>query len=53
MHHVVATPVMLAELMDLGMAIVAPGDAIIRFRCLNLFVFYPSEFESLFLESGL
>jgi hypothetical protein len=44
---------MLTELMNLGMAIMAAGDTVIRAGFLYLFVLQPAEFQALFFEAGL
>jgi hypothetical protein len=44
---------MRAELMDLGVAIVATGNAVVGTRSLDLLIFQPAIFEPLRLESGL
>ncbi len=44
---------MLAQFMDLGMAVVAAGYTIIGTRCLDLLILQPSVFQPLVLESGL
>lgn len=53
MNHRVIPPVMLAEFMDLCMAVVTACNAVISTGGLNLFVFYFSEFEAFLLISGL
>jgi hypothetical protein len=53
MHHRIATTVMLAELMDLSMAVVAACDAVVGARGFNLLIFKPAVFQALLLESGL
>ena len=53
MHDGIIAAVMLTELMNLGMAIVAAGDTVIRAGCLYLFVLQPAEFQTLFFHTGL
>ena len=53
MHDGIITAEMLAEFMNLGMAIMAAGDAIIRSGFLDLFVLQPAESQSLFFHTGL
>lgn len=53
MHHRVSAAVMLAELMDLGVAVVATGNAIGSAGFFNLLIFEPAVFKALFLESGV
>ena len=53
MHNGVPPSIVLAQFMNLGMTIVAAGDAVIRSRCLDLLIFQLSIFEALLLESGL
>ena len=53
MDNAIPRTVMFAELMDLGMAVVACGDAVIRTGGLDLVVFDFPVFEALFLEPGL
>jgi hypothetical protein len=45
--------VMLTELMNLGVTIMAAGDTVIRAGFLNLFVLQPAEFQTLFFHTGL
>ena len=52
-NHAVIGTVVLAQFMDLGMAVVAGGDTIIRLGCLNLVVLDLPVLEPLFLEPGL
>ena len=52
-HHAVIGAIMLAQLMNLGMAVVAGCNAVIRPGGLNLVVLDLSVLEALFLESGL
>jgi hypothetical protein len=52
-HHRVSAAVVLAKFVDLGMAVMATGNAIIRSRGLDLLILQASEFETLFLEPGL
>jgi hypothetical protein len=44
---------MLAELMNLSVAIMTAGDTIIRAGSLNLFILQLAEFQALLLETGL
>ena len=44
MNHTIAAAVMLAELMNLGMAVMTTSDAIIGTGGLNLFIFQPTKF---------
>lgn len=53
MHHWVIAPVMLAEFVDLGMAVVTACYAIVSPCSLDLSVFYLAVFKTLFFESGL
>ena len=53
MHHAVIGAIMLAQFMDLGVAIVAGGNTIIRPGGLNLIVLELSVLQALFFESGL
>ena len=53
MHDGVITAVMLAELMNLGMAIMAAGDTVIRTGFLDLLVFQPAECQTLLFHTGL
>jgi hypothetical protein len=47
------TAVMLAQFVNLGMAVMAAGNAVVRSGRLNLLIFQPSVFEALILESRL
>ena len=53
MHDAVIAFVVFAEFVNLCMAVVASGDAVIRTGCLDLIVFESAEFQAVFLESGL
>ena len=53
MHDGIIAAVMLTELMNLGMAIMAAGDTVIRAGRLYLFVLQPAELETLFFHAGL
>ena len=53
MHDTVLGTVMFAELMDLGMAVVACGNTVFRSGGLNLVVFDFAVFEAFFLVPGL
>jgi tellurite resistance protein TehA-like permease len=45
--------VMLTELMNLGVAIMAAGDTVIRAGFFYLFVLQPAKFQALFFHAGL
>jgi hypothetical protein len=45
--------IMLTEFMNLGVAVMAAGDTVIRAGFLYLFVLQPAEFQTIFLETGL
>ena len=53
MHDAVPGAVMLAQFMDLGMAVVASGDAVIRTGRLNLLIFQPTILQARLLMAGL
>jgi len=53
MHHVIPAAIMLAEFMNLCMAVVAAGNTVIRPGSLDLTVFQSAEFQAGFLISGL
>ena len=53
MHDGIIAAVMLTELMNLGMAIMAAGDTVIRAGFLYLFVLQPAECQTLFFHAGL
>ena len=53
MNDGIMAAVMLTEFMNLGMAIVAAGDTVIRTGSLYLFVLQPAEFQTLFFHAGL
>ena len=53
MNDGIMAAVMLTELMNLGVAIVAAGDAVIRTGFLYLFVLQPAEFQTLLFQAGL
>ena len=53
MDHSIAAAVVLTEFMYLGMTVVAPGNAIVGFGCLNLIVFQAPKFQAIFFKSGL
>jgi len=53
MHDGIIAAVMLTELMNLSMAIMAAGDTVIRAGGLYLFVLQPAEFQTLFFHAGL
>ena len=44
---------MFAELMNLGMTVMAAGNTVIRTRCLDLVIFQLAVSQALFLEPGL
>jgi hypothetical protein len=52
-HHGVSASIMLAQFMDLGVAVVTPGNTVVGAGVLDLLVFKPSVFKALFLETGL
>jgi len=52
-NHGIIAAVMLAELMNLGMAIMAAGDTVIRTGRLYLVVLELAEFQTLFFHAGL
>ena len=53
MHDGIIAAVMLTELMNLGMAIMAAGNTVIRAGRLYLLVLQPAELETLFFHAGL
>ena len=53
MNHRVVCAVMLAELMNLGVAVMTAGDTIIRAGFLNLIILLLAELQTLLLETGL
>jgi len=53
MHDGIIAAVMLTELMNLGMAIMAAGNTVIRAGRLYLFILQPAEFQTLFFLAGL
>ncbi len=53
MDHAVVAAIMVAEFMDLGMAVVAAGDAVVCTGGLDLIVFNLSISQTFILESGL
>jgi len=53
MHDGIIAAVMLTELMNLSMAIMAAGDTVIRTGFLYLFVLQPAEFQTLIFHAGL
>ena len=53
MHDGIITAVMLTELMNLGMTVVAAGDTVIRTGLLDLLILQPAEFQPLFFHAGL
>ena len=52
-HHRVSATVMLAQFVDLGMAVVAGGNTIVCTGGLDLLVFEAAVFQTLLLEAGL
>lgn len=53
MHHRVSAAVVLAQFVDLGMAVVAGGNAVVRAGGLDLLVFEAAVLQALLLEAGL
>ena len=53
MHDGIIAAVMLTELMNLGMAIMAAGNTVGRAGFLYLFILQPAEFQTLFFHAGL
>ena len=53
MNDGIIAAVMLTELMNLGMAVMAAGDTVIRAGFLYLFVLEAAEFQTLFFHAGL
>ena len=53
MNDGIIAAVMLTELMNLGMAVMAAGDTVIRAGPLYLFILQPAEFQTLFFHAGL
>jgi hypothetical protein len=53
MHNGIIAAVMLTELMNLSMAVMAAGDTVIRTGFLYLFVLQPAEFQTLIFHAGL
>ena len=53
MHDGIVAAVMLTELMNLGMAIMAAGNTVIRAGRLYLLVLQPAELQPLFFHAGL
>ena len=53
MNDGIIAAVMLTELMNLGMAVMAAGDTVIRAGFLYLFVLEPAEFQTLLFHAGL
>ena len=53
MNDGIMAAVMLAELMNLGMAVMAAGDTVSRSGSFYLFIFQPAEFQPLLFHSGL
>jgi hypothetical protein len=53
MHNGIIAAVMLTELMNLGMAIMAAGNTVIRAGFLYLLILQPAEFQTLLFLAGL
>ena len=53
MHDGIITAVMLTELMNLGMTVVAAGDTVIRAGLLDLLILQPTELQTLLFHAGL
>ena len=53
MYYGISPAIMLTEFVNLGVTVMAAGDAVVGSRGLNLPVFQPSILKTLFLESGL
>ena len=53
MHDGIIAAVMLTELMNLGMAIMAAGNTVSRAGFLYLFILQPAEFQTLLFLAGL
>ena len=53
MNDGIIAAVMLTEFMNLGMAVMAAGDTVIRAGFLDLLVLEPAEFQTLFFHAGL
>jgi hypothetical protein len=53
MHHVIPAAIMLAEFMNLCMAVVAAGNTVVRPGSLDLTVLQATEFQTGFFISGL
>ena len=53
MHHTVLRAIVFAQFVNLGVAVVAAGDAVVGAGGLDLLVFKPAVFQTLLLESGL
>jgi len=53
MNHGIIPPIVLAELMDLSMAVMAPGNAVVRACGFDLFIFDFAVLQAFFLEPGL
>ena len=52
-HHRVVAPIVFAQFMDLGMAVVAPGNAVVCTGGLDLIIFYSAVLQAFLLETGL
>ena len=53
MYDGIIAAVMLTELMNLGMAVMAAGDTVVRAGGLYLLILQPAEFQTLFFHAGL
>jgi hypothetical protein len=53
MNHAIVAAIMVAEFMDLGMAVVAAGDAVVCAGGLNLLIFDFPVRQAFFFKSGL
>ena len=53
MNDGIIAAVMLTELMNLGMAVMAAGDTVIRAGSFYLFILQPAEFQTMFFHAGL
>ncbi len=53
MYHRIISAVMLAQFMDLGMAVMTGGDAVVGPGSLDLLVFEAAVFQALFFKTGL
>jgi len=53
MYDRISSAIMLAQFMDLSMAVMAGGDTVVGAGGFNLLVFNAAEFQTLFLKTGL